>query len=190
MLERANNKKIHVGEGKQQENQTCPIGRGQKRPLLVPWHKSYTHDGGLSLCHGTSSIPRWSLYLFTCANLYHQVGLQGRGKILWNEFCPFHEITGFTLTLLYKVLRSENSEESRLFKGANLVLRPAWGNGNRGIGHSLFWELLGNWNGNGNGNGYGQFEKTRNFFLESLASRRGSLCPKITIFLGVEVSRK
>jgi len=42
---------------------------------------------------------------------------------------PFHEITGFTLTLLYKVLRSENSEEnseeSRLFTGANLVLRPA-----------------------------------------------------------------
>jgi len=51
------------------------------------------------------------------------------GKILWNGFCPFHEITGFTLTLLYKVLRSENSEEnseeSRLFTRANLVLRPA-----------------------------------------------------------------
>jgi len=51
------------------------------------------------------------------------------GKILWNEFCPFHEITVFTLTLLYKVLRSENSEEnseeSRLLTGANLVLRPA-----------------------------------------------------------------
>ena len=27
-------------------------------------------------------------------------------------FCPFHEITGFSLTLLYKVLRSENSEEN------------------------------------------------------------------------------
>jgi len=44
---------------------------------------------------------------------------------------PFHEITGFTLTLLVKVLRSENSEEnseeSRLFTGANLVLRPARG---------------------------------------------------------------
>ena len=42
---------------------------------------------------------------------------------------PFHEITGFTLTLLVKVLRSENSEENseetRLFTGANLVLRPA-----------------------------------------------------------------
>ena len=45
------------------------------------------------------------------------------------ELRPFHEITGFTLTLLVKVLRSENSEEnseeSRLFTGANLVLRPA-----------------------------------------------------------------
>jgi len=44
-------------------------------------------------------------------------------------FCPFHEITEFTLTLLYKVSRSENSEEnseeSRLFTRANLVLRPA-----------------------------------------------------------------
>jgi len=56
--------------------QTCPIGtrRGQKRPLLVPWHKSYTHDGGLSLCHGTSSIPRWSLYLFHLCQLVQQSG--------------------------------------------------------------------------------------------------------------------
>jgi len=34
------------------------------------------------------------------------------------------------------------------------------------------------------------FALKRNFFLESLASRRGSLHQKITIFLGVEVSRK
>ena len=45
--------------------QTCSIGsrRGQKRPLLLPWVKSYTHEGGHSLTHGSSSIPRWSLYL-------------------------------------------------------------------------------------------------------------------------------
>jgi len=56
--------------------QTCSIGsrRGQKRPLLVPWHKSCTHDGGLSLCHGTSSIPRWSLYLFHLCQLVPQSG--------------------------------------------------------------------------------------------------------------------
>jgi len=52
------------------------------------------------------------------------------GKILQNELCPFHEIIGFTLTLLEKVPRSKNSEEnsekSRLFTGSNLVLRPAW----------------------------------------------------------------
>ena len=45
------------------------------------------------------------------------------------ELCPFHEITGSTLTLFVKVPRSENfeenSEESRLFIGTNLVLRPA-----------------------------------------------------------------
>jgi len=63
--------------------QTCPIGtrRGQKRPLLVSWHKSYTHDGGLSLCHDTSSIPRWTLYLFHLSNLYHKVRLQDRGNV-------------------------------------------------------------------------------------------------------------
>jgi len=62
--------------------QTCSIGsrRGQKRPLLVPWHKSYTHDGGHSFCHGTSSIPRWSLYLFHLCQLVPKVGLQGRGQ--------------------------------------------------------------------------------------------------------------
>ena len=45
--------------------QTCSIGsmRGQKRPLLLPWVKSYTHEGDHSLIHGSSSIPRWSLYL-------------------------------------------------------------------------------------------------------------------------------
>jgi len=47
------------------------------------------------------------------------------------ELRPFLEITGFTLTLLVIVLRSdnfeENSEESRLFTGANLVLPPASG---------------------------------------------------------------
>jgi len=34
------------------------------------------------------------------------------------------------------------------------------------------------------------FVRKRKFFLESLASRRGSLRQKITIFLGVQVSRK
>jgi len=45
------------------------------------------------------------------------------------ELCPFLEITGFTLTLFVKVPRSENfeesSQESTLFIGTNLVLRPA-----------------------------------------------------------------
>ena len=50
-------------------------------------------------------------------------------KNLWNEFCPFYENTGFTWHYLQKILRSQifesESEESRLFTGANLVLRPA-----------------------------------------------------------------
>ena len=49
------------------------------------------------------------------------------------EFCPFHEITDFTLTLLYKVLGSENSEEnseeSRHFTKANFhnIVTPVAG---------------------------------------------------------------
>ena len=31
------------------------------------------------------------------------------GRIRWNESCPFHDITGFTLTLLEKVRRTEDS---------------------------------------------------------------------------------
>ena len=61
----------------------------------------------------------------------------------------------------------------------------SWGNGNLGISHSLFWEF---W---GNGKRNGEFERTlRILFLESLASRRGSLRQKITMFLGVQVSPK
>jgi len=51
------------------------------------------------------------------------------GKVCWNKSCLFHEITGFTLTLLEKVPRTQNSEEklqeSGLFCRANLVLLPA-----------------------------------------------------------------
>ena len=43
--------------------------------------------------------------------------------------CPFHEITGFILTLLEKVPRTQNFEkklqESGLFAQANLFLRSA-----------------------------------------------------------------
>jgi len=72
---------------------------------------------------------RYSKILEFEGNLRRSKFWEVEGKILWNEFCPFHEITGFTLTLNYKVLRiensEENSEESRLFTKANLVLRPA-----------------------------------------------------------------
>ena len=96
-----------------------------------------------------SSFPLWqdfskrASFPIACAEWFYKKTVWGvvkswefEGKILWNEFCPFHEITGFTLALLYKVLRSENSEEnseeSRLFTGANLVLRPA---STRGVGN-------------------------------------------------------
>jgi len=51
------------------------------------------------------------------------------GKIRWQWFCPFNEITEFTLTLFEKVSRTQNSEkklqESALFSRANWVLQPA-----------------------------------------------------------------
>ena len=63
--------------------QTCSIGsrRGQKRPLLLPWVKSYTHEGGHSLTHGSSSIPRWSLYLCHSCQLDPKTGSTGREKL-------------------------------------------------------------------------------------------------------------
>jgi len=54
-------------------------GKGQKRPLLVPWDKLYTHAGGLSL-------SRDKLYThdgFTCPNLSHKVGLQETLIEMW-----------------------------------------------------------------------------------------------------------
>jgi len=63
--------------------QTCSIGSrtGQKRPLLVPWHKPYTHDGGHVLCHGTNSIPRWNLYLFHLCQIVPKSGSTRPWKI-------------------------------------------------------------------------------------------------------------
>ena len=45
-------------------------------------------------------------------------------RVLSKEFCPFHENTGFTLTLLEKDPQRVRKIE-RLFLGANLVVRPA-----------------------------------------------------------------
>ena len=60
--------------------QTCPTGtrKGQKRPLLVPWGKSYTHAGGLSLSRDKLYTHDGACPSSTCPNLFHKVGLQGR----------------------------------------------------------------------------------------------------------------
>ena len=88
--------------------QTCSIGsrRGQNKPLLVPWHKSYTHDGGLSLCHGTSSIPRWSLYLFhlcqlvpTCAKKWVY---KARFRLAWHDHQCYRVKIKHYHSVLYK----------------------------------------------------------------------------------------
>jgi len=141
-----------------EQAQPVPVGRAYwNRLCLSHWHKQAgctkpvplglgEVKRDLSLCHGRSLIPTMevipcamaqALYhdgtctCSTCAKLCKKVGIQGRGKILWNEFCPFHEITGFTLTLLDKVWRSENSEEnseeSRLFPFYRSKFSPATG---------------------------------------------------------------
>jgi len=53
--------------------QTCPT------PLLVPWDKSYTHAGGLSLSRDKFYTHDGACPSSTCPNLFHKVGLQGRG---------------------------------------------------------------------------------------------------------------
>ena len=60
--------------------QTCPTGtrKGQKRPFLVPWDKSYTHAGGLSLSRDKFYTHDGACPSSTCPNLSHKVGLQGR----------------------------------------------------------------------------------------------------------------
>jgi len=66
--------------------QTCPTGtrKGQKRPLLVPslvrWDKSYTHAAGLSLSLDKLYTHDGACPSFTCPNLFHKVGLQGRER--------------------------------------------------------------------------------------------------------------
>ena len=53
-------------------------GKGQKRPFLVPWDKSYTHAGGLSLSQDKFYTHNGACPSSTCPNLSHKVGLQGR----------------------------------------------------------------------------------------------------------------
>ena len=69
-------------------------GKGQKRPLLVPkrpllvpWDKSYIHAGGLSLSCDKLYTHDEACPSSTCPNLSHKVGLQGRGK-LYNKNFP------------------------------------------------------------------------------------------------------
>jgi len=58
-----------------------------------------------------------------------QSGTTRPWKIRWNELCPFHKNTGFTLTLFEKVPRTQNSDkkiqESGLFSRAKF--NPATG---------------------------------------------------------------
>jgi len=68
--------------------QTCPTRtrKGQRRPLLVPWDRSYTHAEGLSLSRVKLYTHDGVCPSFTCPNLFLKVGLQGRGfflRILW-----------------------------------------------------------------------------------------------------------
>ena len=53
-------------------------GKGQKRPLLVPWDKLYTHAGGLSLSRDNLYTHDGTCPSSTCPNLSHKVGLQVR----------------------------------------------------------------------------------------------------------------
>ena len=62
-----------------------PVGQAQvvptgKIPLLVPWDKSYTHAGDLSLSRDKLYTHDGGCPSSTCPLLSHKVGLQGRAK--------------------------------------------------------------------------------------------------------------
>jgi len=67
--------------------QLVPTGteKGQKRPVLFPWDKSYTHAGGLSLSWDKLYTHDGACPSSTCPNLSHKVGLQGREKVLYRR---------------------------------------------------------------------------------------------------------
>ena len=82
----------------------CPVGQAQlvptgtgkgqkrpllvpKRPLLVPWDKSYIHAGGLSLSWDKLYTHDGACPSSTCPNLSHKVGLQGRATFAESDRC-------------------------------------------------------------------------------------------------------
>ena len=68
---------VPVGQADWDKHSLSQMGKGQKRPLLVPWDKSYTHAGGLSLSRDklySSLYPRWSLSQFHVSQLVPQSG--------------------------------------------------------------------------------------------------------------------
>jgi len=69
-------------------------GKGQKRPLPVPWDKSYTHAGGLTLSWDKLYTHDGACPSSTCPNLSHKVGLQGREKFAEKSFVLFTRILG------------------------------------------------------------------------------------------------
>jgi len=85
------------------------LGLGEVKRDLAPWHKSYTHDGDLSLCHGTSSIPRWSLYLFQLCQLVPQSGSTRPCKIR-----PSHQRTvSIEFLTICRIAEFPKSEQNR-----------------------------------------------------------------------------
>jgi len=93
--------------------QTCPTWTrtGQKRPLQVPWDKSYTHAGGLSLSRDKLYTHDGACPNSTCPNLFHKVDLQGRGNFHWiwitfGSWVPILPILDFWVWILVPYLLS------------------------------------------------------------------------------------
>ena len=53
------------------------LGKVKREPFLVPWDKSYTHAGGLSLSQDKIYTHNGACPSSACPNLSHKVGLQG-----------------------------------------------------------------------------------------------------------------
>jgi len=69
-------------------HQACPTEtrKGQKRPFLVPWDKSYDHAGGLSLSRDKFYTHDAACPSSTCPNLSYKVRLQGREKVTFRGY--------------------------------------------------------------------------------------------------------
>ena len=84
--------------------QTCPTGtrKGEKKPLLVPWDKSYPHAGGLSLSQDKLYTHDGACPSSTCPNLSQLVPQSGSTRP-WNIYTYSTKYAGAILFFIINI---------------------------------------------------------------------------------------